>query len=71
MTSLINRCGELAQLGMTLNPQLRRSCGYHLSNQGLDTMLLQDWLGHLNIQHTVTYMKLNSKRLGEFQWGRL
>lgn len=70
VTSLINRCAELAQLGIKCHPHmLRHSCGYHLANQGLDTRLIQDWLGHRNIQHTVTYTMLNPKRFGEIQWG--
>jgi type 1 fimbriae regulatory protein FimB len=32
---------------------LRHACGYALANQGADTRLIQDYLGHWNIQHTV------------------
>jgi integrase len=29
---------------------LRHSCGYALANQGRDTRVIQDYLGHRNIQ---------------------
>lgn len=69
VTSLINRCGELARLGIKIHPHmLRHSCGYHLANQGLDTRLIQDWLGHRSIQSTVLYTRLNHKRFNEIDW---
>lgn len=69
VTSLVNRCAELAGLEIKCHPHmLRHSCGYHLANQGKDTRLIQDWLGHRNIQHTVTYTKLNPRRFGEISW---
>jgi type 1 fimbriae regulatory protein FimB len=34
---------------------LRHACGYALADQGADTRLIQDYLGHRNIQHTVRY----------------
>jgi integrase len=41
---------------------LRHSCGYALANKGYDTRLIQDYLGHRNIQHTVTYTRTAAKR---------
>jgi type 1 fimbriae regulatory protein FimB len=41
---------------------LRHSCGYALANKGTDTRLIQDYLGHRNIQHTVRYTKIAAKR---------
>ncbi|MBV9107448.1 MAG: tyrosine-type recombinase/integrase [Verrucomicrobia bacterium] len=37
---------------------LRHAAGYSLANRGADTRLIQDYLGHKNIQHTVKYTKL-------------
>ena len=37
---------------------LRHACGYSLANRGADTRLIQDYLGHKNITHTVRYTKL-------------
>jgi type 1 fimbriae regulatory protein FimB/type 1 fimbriae regulatory protein FimE len=34
---------------------LRHACGQALAMKGRDTRLLQDWLGHRNIQHTSLY----------------
>lgn len=67
---IVRRCGEAAELPLPVHPHmLRHACGYYLANQGLDTRLIQDWLGHRNIEHTVRYTKLNPKRFEEIQWG--
>lgn len=34
---------------------LRHACGHALAMKGRDTRLIQDWLGHRNIQHTSHY----------------
>lgn len=47
---------------------LRHSCGYHLANQGQDTRLIQDYLGHKNIRHTVIYTKTNPERYRQIKW---
>jgi putative tryptophan/tyrosine transport system substrate-binding protein len=36
---------------------LRHSCGDALANRGHDTRLIQDHLGHENVQHTVRYTR--------------
>jgi len=36
---------------------LRHTCGFALADQGADTRLLQNYLGHQNIQHTVLHFK--------------
>lgn len=41
---------------------LRHACGYDLANRGADTRLIQGFLGHQNIQHTVKYTELDSRR---------
>ena len=41
---------------------LRHACGFALADQGADTRLIQDYLGHRNIQHTVKYTATNSSR---------
>jgi site-specific recombinase XerD len=49
--------------GLNIHPHtLRHSCGYDLANRGADTRLIQDFLGHQNIQHTVKYTALNPNR---------
>jgi site-specific recombinase XerD len=63
------RAVEAAELGIKIHAHmLRHSCGYWLANQGYDTRLIQDYLGHKNIQHTVRYTKLNPERFREIHW---
>lgn len=45
---------------------LCHTCGFALADQGADTRLLQNYLGHQNIQHTVLHFK-NAK----FEGGRV
>lgn len=55
--------GEKAGLSLAAHPHmLRHACGYELANQGADTRLIQDYLGHRNIQHTVQYTATNPAR---------
>lgn len=61
--TLVREYGGIADLPVRLHPHvLRHSCGYALANQGLDTRLIQDYLGHRNIRHTVHYTASNCKR---------
>jgi type 1 fimbriae regulatory protein FimB/type 1 fimbriae regulatory protein FimE len=53
---------------------LKHSCGTHLSAQEPDIVAIQDHLGHANIQNTMTYVQIASKRRDEFadrlrDWG--
>jgi site-specific recombinase XerD len=41
---------------------LRHATGFYLANRGADTRLIQDYLGHRNIQHTVRYTALVPSR---------
>ena len=59
----IRQYGEAAELEIAAHPHmLRRACGFALADQGADTRLIQDYLGHQNIQHTVRYTATNSAR---------
>lgn len=61
--SLMRQCSELAGLAIEAHPHmLRHACGYALANKGMDTRLIQDYLGHRNIQHTVLYTASNAGR---------
>ncbi|MGP3147008.1 tyrosine-type DNA invertase [Serratia bockelmannii] len=61
--SLIATLGIKANISIRVHPHmLRHSCGFALADQGIDTRLIQDYLGHRNIQHTVTYTASNSAR---------
>ncbi|EAX8478862.1 tyrosine-type recombinase/integrase [Salmonella enterica] len=60
---LSKKYGKKAGISLEVHPHmLRHSCGYALANQGLDTRLIQDYLGHKNIHHTVHYTASNPAR---------
>jgi type 1 fimbriae regulatory protein FimB len=59
----IRRYGEAAELDIAAHPHmLRHACGFALADQGADTRLIQDYLGHRSIQHTVRYTATNPAR---------
>lgn len=59
----IRRYGELAGLPLPTHPHmLRHACGFALADRGADTRLIQDFLGHRNIQNTVIYTASNPAR---------
>lgn len=60
---MIKKCGEEAGLSLPAHPHmLRHACGYALADQGADTRLIQDYIGHRNIKHTVKYTASNPAR---------
>lgn len=60
---LLQKCSALASLPLCAHPHmLRHACGFALADQGADTRLIQDYLGHCNIQHTVKYTATNPAR---------
>lgn len=55
--------GQAAGLPLPAHPHmLRHACGFALADQGADTRLIQDYLGHRNMQHTVRYTAANPAR---------
>jgi type 1 fimbriae regulatory protein FimB len=59
----IRTYGKLAGLPVEAHPHmLRHACGFALADQGAATRLIQDYLGHRNIQHTVRYTATNPAR---------
>ncbi len=66
---MIAEAGKAAGLDFPVHPHmLRHACGYKLANDGQDTRLIQGYLGHKNIAHTVRYTELNSTRFNKL-WG--
>ncbi|HGY1772664.1 tyrosine-type recombinase/integrase [Citrobacter koseri] len=60
---LVRHYGFIAKLPLPVHPHmLRHACGYNLADRGNDTRLIQDYLGHRNIRHTVRYTAANSGR---------
>ncbi|CAI1012336.1 tyrosine-type recombinase/integrase [Serratia quinivorans] len=66
---MIKKYAEQASLNIQAHPHmLRHACGYELANQGMDTRLIQDYLGHRNISHTVIYTASNPERFRQINW---
>lgn len=60
---LAKKIGQRARLPFSVYPHmLRHSTGYYLANKGYDTRLIQDYLGHKNIAHTVKYTRTAAGR---------
>lgn len=60
---LINGFGIHANIPVASHPHmLRHACGFALADRGIDTRLIQDYLGHRNIRHTVSYTASNAER---------
>jgi type 1 fimbriae regulatory protein FimB len=59
----LRKLSAAASLPLLAHPHmLRHACGFALADQGADTRLIQDYLGHRNIQHTVRYTASNPAR---------
>ncbi|MGL4277513.1 MAG: tyrosine-type recombinase/integrase, partial [Morganella morganii] len=68
---LLRRYGELGGVSISAYPHmLRHGCGYALADLGRDTRLIQDYLGHRNIRHTVIYTATNTQRFMNV-WGNM
>jgi type 1 fimbriae regulatory protein FimB len=60
---LLITVSRAASLPLLAHPHmLRHACGFALADQGADTRLIQDYLGHRNIQHTVKCTATNPTR---------
>jgi len=64
---MLQRAAVAAGLKIRVHPHmLRHACGFKLAGDGQDTRAIQSYLGHRNIQHTVRYTKLSSRRFKGF-----
>lgn len=60
---LVAQIGKKSNLDFKVTPHsIRHSTGYYLANKGYDTRLIQDYLGHKNIAHTVRYTRTAASR---------
>ena len=60
---LFEQIGKRAGSAFMVHPHmLCHSCGFFLANKGYDTRLIQDYLGHRNINHTVQYIRVAANR---------
>ena len=53
------KCGTVTNYSPHM---LRHACGYELAERGTGRCLIQDYLGHRNIRHTVRYTASNAAR---------
>jgi type 1 fimbriae regulatory protein FimB len=61
---IVREAGRAARLDAEVHPHmLRHAAGYALANEGVDTRLIQDFLGHADIRHTAHYTALSPRRL--------
>lgn len=61
--NILSVTGKRGALSLNPHPHmLRHACGYALADNGVDTRLIQDYLGHRNIRHTVRYTASNPAR---------
>jgi site-specific recombinase XerD len=67
IAKMVARMGVDAGFTFPIHPHmLRHACGYKLANAGQDTRGIQDYLGHVNIQHTVRYTELSPTKFKDF-----
>jgi type 1 fimbriae regulatory protein FimE len=59
---IIARLGQAAGLPFAHPHQLRHATGHDLAERGKDTRLIQDYLGHVSITHTLAYTQGTSAR---------
>lgn len=61
--NIVKCAGISAGISIATYPHmLRHACGYALADRGINTRLIQDYLGHRNIRHTVHYTASNAQR---------
>lgn len=66
INDIVERAGIDAGIPFKVHPHmLRHSKGFSLANAGHDTRAIQNYLGHKNIAHTVTYTELAPGRLNK------
>jgi type 1 fimbriae regulatory protein FimE len=64
---LVTSAGALARLPFTTDPDmLGHASGFKLASHGHDNRLLQHYLGHKNIGHTVRHTELARDRFKGF-----
>lgn len=63
VNKMISRAGKRAGISYPVHPHmLRHGTGYYLANKGVETRVIQDYLGHKNIAHSVLYTELSETK---------
>ncbi len=66
---VVARAGQKCGIAFPIHPHmLRHAAGFKLANDGHDTRVIQAYLGHKNIQHTVRYTDMAPGRFKQFRW---
>ena len=66
VTKALALIAQVAKLEISFHHHMLQPCwGYELANKGFDTRLIQEYLGHKSIQHTVLYTALDSERFNK------
>jgi integrase len=60
---MLSTVGEACGLSHVHPHMLRHSCGFYMADRHEDVRVMQDWLGHANVQNTVRYTTLAPSRL--------
>ena len=60
---MLSRVGAECGLPAVHPHMLRHSCGFYMADRREDVRVMQDWLGHANVQNTVRYTTLAPGRL--------
>jgi len=60
---MLSTVGEACGLPHVHPHMLRHSCGFYMADRREDVRVMQDWLGHANVQNTVRYTTLAPGRL--------
>ena len=61
---ICERAGHAAGFGFRVRPHMfRHAAGFALAEEGTDTRLIQDFLGHKDIKSTVIYTETSQRRL--------
>ena len=61
---ICERAGQAAGFEFRVRPHMfRHAAGFALAEEGTDTRLIQDYLGHRSIANTVIYTETTARRL--------
>jgi type 1 fimbriae regulatory protein FimB/type 1 fimbriae regulatory protein FimE len=60
---IVQRAGDAAGVKKLHPHMFRHACGFYMVDKGVNLRVIQDWLGHRNIQMTVIYTELAPGRL--------
>ena len=60
---MLSTVGAACGLPQVHPHMLRHSCGFYMADRHEDVRVVQDWLGHANVQNTVRYTTLAPGRL--------